>query len=444
MQESEQKQKAAATTNLVAALRLIRSGEAVAALTLLLESLAANPSDFRARYALGAAYLKSGNPGRALEEFEILLDQIPDHNGAAYGRGLALYALGDRKGALRMFRLLTGQDALAPKAWGSIADITPYEAERRNAIRTAAELLAAIAEQGGNPARRAAAAALIAARRPAEAAALLERSYGPVSGAPLSDRLLARAFYHQGKYGDAFSEACRLLAHAVNSRAAKRPQPDFHPGAASEVLAEILGLLSAAGASAFLTAGTLLGIFRNGAPLAHDRDIDIGVMRDRDGGPDIAAILRAHDRILLPRIARPGDRYFGIQYKGIAVDIFLYDPEAGTLTCGLSDMPGDIQWRFRPFGIRAEEINGRTWPIPDQPLDYLAQTYGPRWQVPDRNFASAVSSPALFRTDVYARAYYAALRARGAYIAGDIEKANGLIRQSPVRVPPIAADAATD
>lgn len=444
MQENEQKQITADTARLEVSLRLIRSGEAAAALAPLRESLAADPTDVRARYLLGAACLRSGHPACALEEFEILLDQMPEHNGAAHGRGLALFALADREGALHVFRLLTQRDALAPKAWGSIADITPCEDERRHAIDTAADLHAAISEHGENPDRRAAASALIAARRPAEAAALLERSHGPVSGAPMPDRLLARALYHQGKFEDAYTEACRLLAHAKISRENVSHRPAFNPGAASEVLAEILDLLSASGASAFLVAGTLLGFFRNGAPLAHDRDIDIGVMRDRGGGPDIAALLRAHDRILLPRIARPGDRYFGVQYKGVAVDIFLFDPHEGSLTCGFSDMPGDIQWRFRSFGIRAAEFNGRPWPIPDQPEDYLAQTYGPHWRVPDRAFASAVSSPALFRTDIHARAYYAALRARGACIAGDLEKAKGLISQSPLPIPPLAADAAAD
>lgn len=422
------------------AVRRINAGDPAGALAPLLDILSHSPGNAEARYALAAAQLRSGNPDAALAEFETVLDQVGAHDGAAYGRGLALFALGERRAALKVFRHLTRPGPFAWKAWASIADITPHEDERKQALRSAAGTLAAICGQSGAASdRRTAAAALIAARRPAEAVALLTRNTGPVSGAPMPDRLLARALYHQGRFEDAFIEACRLLAHTrVIGAPNHRPVP-FRPDTAEEVLAEILDILSAAGAAAFLAGGTLLGFHRSGGPLAHDRDVDIGVIRNADGGPDIAAILRAHDRILLPKIARPGDRYFGVEHRGVAVDIFLYDEGGRHFTCGFSELPGDIQWRFTQFDITSAIYGRRSWPIPVAPERYLAETYGPAWQVPDKGFASAVSSPALYRTDAYVRAYYAASRARTALITGDASKARALIRQSPVPVPGFAA-----
>lgn len=424
-------------TRLRTAVQHIKSGNAGAAIAPLAEILAQAPCDGSARYALAVALLKSANAAAALLEFETLLDQSPGHEGAAYGRGLALFALGDRRAALSVFRRLSVKGPFAWKAWASIADITPHEGERTHALNSAAGILTALSTHSGAASdRRAAAAALIEAGRPAEAEALLAQRPMPISGAPMPDRLLARALYHQGRFEDAFIEACRLLSQTPVSAARQHLPPDFRPDTAGEVLAEILDLLASAGVSAFLTAGTLLGYHRQGAPLAHDRDIDIGVIRDSRGGPDIAAILRAHDRILLPRITRPGDRYFGLAYKGVAVDIFLFDRSGEYLTCGFSDLAGDIQWRFKKFEIALTTYGGRQWPVPNDPERYLADSYGPQWQLPDKGFASAISSPALYRTDVHARAYYAATRARSSLIAGNTDKAVALISQSPIAIQP--------
>jgi tetratricopeptide (TPR) repeat protein len=440
MQQDEPNTESETDAQLRAAIRSIRAGEASNVLARLTGILAVSPGNDRARYALAAAQLRSGNPAAALAEFETLLDQAPAHDGAAYGRGLALFALGERRAALGVFRHLTKPGPVASRAWASIADITPYEADRQQALHAAADLLKRHCElSGAVEDRRAAAEALLAARRPQEAGALLMSCCGPVSGAPMPDQLLARAWYHQGCFEAAFIEAARLLASTCANPVVLRPLPAFAAEKAVSVLVEILEVLAEAGVTAFLAAGTLLGFRRSHGPLAHDRDIDIGVIRNPDGGPDIAAILRTHDRILLPRISRPGDRYFGLQYRGVGVDIFLYDPAGRHLMCGFSDTEGDIQWRFTGFAIDHADLGGRRWPVPGMPERYLAETYGPGWQVPDRAFASAVSSPALYRTDAHARGYYAASRARAALIDGDTDKAGALIRQSPVPLPVPAA-----
>ncbi len=263
---------------------------------------------------------------------------------------------------------------------------------------------------------------------------LLQRRYGSVSGAPHPGRRLARTLYHQGRFREAFAQACFLFANTVDPAPAAKVPSALVSDTAVRVLSDILGILASSGVTAFLAAGTLLGFHRDGGPLAHDRDIDIGVLRDPHGGPDIAAILRACPGILLPRIARPGDRYFGLQHKGVAIDIFVHDQTDGHLACGFSDLNGDIEWRFSRFGPARADYGGQRWTIPENPERYLAETYGPGWRVPDTGFASAVSSPALFQTDIYARAYYAVMRARTARLGRNAEKANALLRQSPLPV----------
>jgi len=420
-----------------AGLTLIRAGEPAAALAPLGRFLAVRPDHTLARYALGAAQLRAGCPAAALTSFDRLLESKPHHEGAALGRGLALQALGDRETALNVFRTLTASNPLSWRAWNSVADLTPDEAERTVAINAAAEALACLCQDTDRPRWRldAAAEALMAARRPGDAAALFSGRAGRVSGAPIASLQLARALYRDGRFAEAYTEACRLLGALPEPAAAGRQPHIFHPGAATRALIDILDILSEAGITAFLAAGTLLGFHRNAGPLAHDRDLDIGVIREASGGPDIAGVLRTRAALFLPRTARPGDRYFGIRHRGVAIDIFVHDADQRHVTFGVSDRPGDIQWRLPAFGLAQAGYGGRTWTVPAQVEGYLAALYGARWRTPDHIFASAVSSPALFGTGDHVRAYYAVMRARAALLAGDRRKAAGLLRQSPLPLP---------
>lgn len=418
------------------ALTWLKAGRADLALDLLQGLARQAPDDPQIGYALAAALLRDGKPDQALPVFDSLLKTDPGHTGALQGRGLCLHGLGDRYAALDAFRQAVALDPLSWRAWQSIADITPYEDDRIHAIEGAADALRVTCQKegAGTASIIAAAEALLSARKPRRAQRLLE-SYGAgSSNNPALIRLLARSLYHQGRFAEAFAEATRLFTMIPDAEAQTSPAPAFEPGRATEVLLEIRSILSAAGVTSFLAAGTLLGFHRSGGPLPHDRDIDIGVLRDRQGGPDIAGLLRAHPHILLPAVSRPGDRYFGLMHRGVAVDIFLHDEKDHHLVCGFSSLPGDIQWRLRPFTLRTASYGGRTWTIPSDPEDYLTQSYGPGWQTPDPGFASVLSSPALHGADPYARSYYAVVRACRARAAGDPHKAGALLRQSPIPV----------
>lgn len=416
------------------ALAWLKAGRADLALPLLQKLSRLAPDNPQIGYALATALFRSGQAGEALAAFERLLTITPGHTGALQGRGLCLHAQGERHAALDVFRQVVSVDPMAWRAWQSIADITPYEDDRIHALEGVADALrvACQAKRASTDAVVAAAEALLNARKPRRAWQLLD-SRGAATGTdPVLVRLLARSLYHQGRFAEAFSQAARLFLLLEDTDSQPSTRPGFEPGRATDVLIEIQTLLEAAGVTSFLAAGTLLGFHRNGGPLPHDRDIDIGVFRESQGGPDIAGILRAHPEVLLPAISRPGDRYFGLIHRGIAVDIFLHDEKDHHLLYGVSALPGDIEWRLRRFTLKTASYSGRTWTIPAMPEEYLTQSYGPGWQTPDPGFASAISSPALHATDPYARGYYALIRACRARAAGDLSRASALLSQSPI------------
>lgn len=415
----------------------LRRGRADLALPVLREIAETRPGDPLVSLTLATALLRTGETGLALAAFDTLLMASPAHPGALQGRGLCLHRAGETDGALDAFRRAVTADPLAWQAWRSIADVTPHEDERVNAIEGAADALRVACQQEAAPAALLAdlATALIEARSPARALQVPGLRNTAQTDDPVLIRARARSLYHAGQYEAAFLEAARLLRILRAAPPAQNRAPPFDPARATEVLIEIGALLAAAGVESFLTAGTLLGFHRSGGPLLHDRDIDIGVFRAPCGGPDIAGILRTAPDILLPRIARPGDRYFGLMHKGVAIDIFVHDRREGHILCGFTHMPGDIQWRFTEFGLRKASYGGQDWTIPSDPGRYLEEGYGPGWRTPDTGFASVVSSPALHDTNPHARAYYAVQRACRALSAGDPARAAALIARSPVPLP---------
>lgn len=395
---------------------------------------AANPNALRELTARGTQLLRAGDAVGALDAFDAALRLAPSDPAGLQGRGLALHAAGDTGRALDTFRIASRLPANW-KAWESIADITPGEAERIHAITKASILLEAACNKGAPPAGLVERCyqALLCAHRFDDAARFVRARRAEFTSLAAAGAALARAEYHGGDFAGAFSAQARaLLDLNPGSLPGEPSRPGLNPGAAAEAARDLIFLLGHHGADAFLAAGTLLGFVRQGGPLPHDRDIDIGIILRPGQTPDIAGLIRAHPQILLPRIARPGDRYFGIRFKGVAADIFLYEPHADGLVCGLGSQPGDIQWRFSGFRPVLQTFGGEAWPVPEDPARHLSETYGPGWKIPDRGFASAVRSPALFATDPFARAYYAAARAFRAWRAGDLHKAAALQRQSPV------------
>ena len=394
------------------------------------------PPDQRERLHAAATLLRSGSTGRALEAFDAALKLAPDDSACLHGRALALTRLGRRGAALTSFRRAAASDPSAWTSLASIADITPDEAERIKALDACADTLLDLCRSRDAPPHllSAAAGALADAHRYADLARFAGRNAARFADKATPHDWMAKAHYERGRFAKAFQrKQAALMQTAKPADGQGRPRA-FQPDAAARALKEIAEVLEGHGVAVFLAAGTLLGFYRSGGPLPHDRDIDIGIVRRPDGGPDIAAILRAHPRLMLRRSARPGDRYFGLIHQGVGIDLFLHHAEAGRLLCGVSHQPGDIQWRFSKFSVLPREFGGRFWNIPHPAERYLAESYGPDWRVPDKGFASAISSPALYRVAVHARALYAAARARNCLLAGDTNKALALARQSPVPV----------
>jgi len=375
--------------------------------------------------------LRSGDPAQALSAFNALLVRAPQNAACLHGRGLALNALGLRAEALDDFRSACVAEPDSWAAAASIADITPDEAERLTALEQSAEALLRLC--GADPPARifnAAASALADAHRFEELSVFAQQHADRFCDRARASDWCAKASYDLGDFGAAFEWQQDAL---LRTEPGTQPEPSqrFRTEIALAALHEIADCFEDLDLPVFLVAGTLLGFWRNGQPLAHDRDVDIGLLCAPGASPDLAGIIRRHPRLVLPRRARPGDSYLGLTHRGIAVDIFAHEIKDAHVTCGVSERRGDIRWRYSAFDLEPYEIAGRRFHLPDDADLYLSETYGPGWRSQDEGYSSAVSSPALDGVDIRVRSFYAAARARAALQMGEILRARALARQSP-------------
>lgn len=415
----------------------LKAGRAGEALHLLREATPEQQRHPRLGLALATARLRTRDPAGALDAFNRVLANSPAERPALYGRALALHALGDRIGALTAFRKLAG-DPDAWKAWQSIADITDDEDERLGAIEQAAGILTRLCAGPEVPELLLGRCidSLVHAHQFEAARQLVEQHFDRFGAPAEAVNRLADIHYQAGDFRNAFSYKLRALellpAQIIQPKSARSV---FDPRLAMQALQDLTAPLRTWEFRFFPMAGTLLGLVRDGALLPHDRDVDIGLFRPKAGMPDIADRIRMHPGLILRRDARIGERYYAIFHQGVAIDLFVHDPAGPDhLLCGVSDIPGDIQWKLTRFDLIEVGLAGSQWTIPDKPERYLEETYGASWRHLDKGFASAISSPALHDVDPYARAYYAAARARKALLVGNHSKATSLLSQSPVPV----------
>ncbi len=201
---------------------------------------------------------------------------------------------------------------------------------------------------------------------------------------------LAAGYQRGGEYDEAFKLWRAVVEHAAKRKPVSRTRATvvngFRIGGASRALKDINRVLRANDMKPFLVSGTLLGCIREGKLLAHDNDIDIGLMDDVDES-DVARILAASGYFhLLPR--REGDCLRVKHLNGIAIDLFQHHSHDGSVWHGGTK----ARWYNSPFGLTETTFLGERFWIPDPPERYLEENYGD-WRTPIVNFDSTLDTP---------------------------------------------------
>jgi len=169
---------------------------------------------------------------------------------------------------------------------------------------------------------------------------------------------------------------------------------------ASKVLLNLHSLLENNQIPFFLTYGTLLGIYRDGEVLPHDKDLDVGLSWDFPRERLLKVLTSTGNYWIDPKSVKGiegGDSQnlfnMGVieRSTGISIDFFFFKPEGSHLLSGFHHLPHPLIWRFTQFEPQKIDYKGKQFKTPGDPEIYLTDIYGPNWRIPDPDFDSLVS-----------------------------------------------------
>lgn len=176
----------------------------------------------------------------------------------------------------------------------------------------------------------------------------------------------------------------------------RKQLPVFDVGRASEALRTLAQVFKDNGQKFFLVSGTLLGYEREGQLLAHDKDIDVGVI-GWENQYDICMALQKSGEFTFSVSLLKGDRayYFPVLHNRTAtwIDIFVYYPQGDKLVTGVDFFFGHQQrFAFTPFDLKPVNFLGVDMYVPDDIPRNLEENFG-NWRVPDASYLSHLESP---------------------------------------------------
>lgn len=224
----------------------------------------------------------------------------------------------------------------------------------------------------------------------------------------IAHKNLGNALTENGQFDPAlahFRRAIELQFERLQSQATdgipfqpRPPRPPMAVAAAHATLDCLRARLDAAGIPWCLLAGTLLGIYRDGEILPHDKDMDLAIPAAIDRGLVLECLGASGEFEYRQRFRHWSEDTYSMSFvhvnQGTTVDLFFLHPDGeGHFIAGVDHPARPMLCRIRRFDFIPHAWRGRPWPIPSLPERYLEDVYGPRWRQPDPGFDTVLSNP---------------------------------------------------
>ena len=218
---------------------------------------------------------------------------------------------------------------------------------------------------------------------------------------------LAKALILNDQNEAALEHLQNLLVQTLSNSKTKEEQAiknkisGFNVLAAEDALIDINKYLKNKGLKPFLMSGTLLGYARQGELLAHDKDVDIGIIGWVNQFTVAEALLEAgHYKLDLTQLTGHNRFLMSAQdlKNGMAIDIFLFHEKNDHFLHGIDfDMNFTQNFKFSKFELKEIEFLDEEFYIPDNIDQNLKENYGD-WKIPAPSYVVTVESPALCDT----------------------------------------------
>jgi tetratricopeptide (TPR) repeat protein len=184
-----------------------------------------------------------------------------------------------------------------------------------------------------------------------------------------------------------YAEAILLVLHGEGPTALAGG-PQLRRKSAWETVRDVGDALEGAGIPHFFAAGTALGLVREGRPLRHDSDVDVGVLEEDWDREALQEVFRHHPSFQ-PRPVHPAIDKIALRHRGgIPVDVFRFYRGDGRVWHDGTF----VRWHNSPFDIQDLDLGGRRIPVPRPDDRYLTESYGD-WRRPDPGFDAFTDAP---------------------------------------------------
>jgi hypothetical protein len=218
---------------------------------------------------------------------------------------------------------------------------------------------------------------------------------------------LAKALILNGQHDAALEHLRNLLTQTLANTKTKEEQAiknkinGFNVLAAEDALIDINNHLKYKGLKPFLMSGTLLGYARQGELLAHDKDVDIGIIGWENQFTVAEALLEAgHYKFDLTQLTGHNRFLMSAQdlKNGMAIDIFLFHEKDDHFLHGIDfDMNFTQNFKFSKFELKEIDFLNENFYAPANIDQNLKENYGD-WKTPAPSYVVTVESPALCNT----------------------------------------------
>ena len=147
------------------------------------------------------------------------------------------------------------------------------------------------------------------------------------------------------------------------------------------------------GVKYWLEFGTLLGKIRENNFIGHDINFDIGIMKEELIPKFIIDIeSEGFKRISSLSLKNEGLKNIKYEYKGIEIEIFLFDREDDKVVCYLEDKNGIISaYKLSNSTLKEIKFMGIDTYIPRNSLKRLLEIYGKNFNISDPNWKEEMS-----------------------------------------------------
>lgn len=163
---------------------------------------------------------------------------------------------------------------------------------------------------------------------------------------------------------------------------------------AREALRLAVEALAEAGAVAWVTYGTLLGLVREGRLLPHDDDVDIAVMAGARSDRIKVGMAARGLSLMLDEVGPEGVSKLKFTHGAVAIDLFFVRDEGQVWAdyCTLVRR-SLLRSTHPPVTVEMRELGGLVLPVPRDAEAYLVHLYGEGWRQPVTDWNWYMSPP---------------------------------------------------